>query len=181
MMKKKNKLNDALVQVKSEVSHQIQTFDTLSQWDMFVKTVAAHVDPVLASILFATEFQAFDQAQKIVHVATLKKFILFQDLFIEQKKIYQQYLDRIFGFQTVLVVDFNKIAEVATMAKPILQKSVEAQPTVKNYSLISQKKAAKESSVDLSDTKKWKITHALLDHFGGSVKEIVKDTHEFDA
>lgn len=151
---------------------------TPTQWEMFVKAVAAHVDPVLASMLFATEFQEFDQAKKIVRVATLKKFILFQDLFIEQKKIYQEYLDRVFGFQAMLVVEFNKTAALPKMVQqvPLIDRSIsQPQVSVKNYT------AEKQRSLDVSDIKKWKITHALLEHFGGSVKEIVKDTHEFDA
>ena len=39
-----------------------------------------------------------------------------------------------------------------------------------------------ERTVDVADEKKWKITHMLLDNFGGSVREIIKDTtNEFDA
>ena len=64
MMKKKNKLDHVSVAAAP-----------VSNWEMFVRAVAAHVDPVLASMLFATEFVSFDQTQKIVRVATLKKFV----------------------------------------------------------------------------------------------------------
>ena len=33
-------------------------------------------DPVLASILYATEFVQFDKSQKIIRISTLKKFVL---------------------------------------------------------------------------------------------------------
>ena len=113
MMKKKNK---SVVVAQSQ-----HTNSALVQWDMFVKVVCAHVDPVLASMLYATELVQFDGQQKIVRVATLKKFVLFQDLFIEQKKVYQEYLDRIFGFQTMLLVEFSKITEQKALEPKLLE------------------------------------------------------------
>lgn len=187
MMKKKNNQDDVVGAFQTqEVSLTVadgfrlrQGLDGydggLSPWDMFVKVVAAHVDPVLASMLYATQFVKFDQAHNIVHVATLKKFVLFQDLFIEQKKNYQEYLDRIFGFKTVLVVDFIHVSE----PKKIVVQKHEVQ---KGETLLAHnQKSVVQKAVDVSDHKKWKVTHALLEHFGGTVKEIVKEKHEFDA
>jgi 5'(3')-deoxyribonucleotidase len=169
-MKKKNKSNDVGVVVES-----------VSKWEMFVRACAAHVDPVLASMLYATEFVQFDQPQKIVRVATLKKFVLFQDLFIEQKKIYQEYLDRIFGFQTVLVVEFINVAEPKKVVSAVQNTKNFEQPVMRKNEAIKSVNVEKQRSLDVSDQQKWKVTHALLEHFGGTVKEIIKDTHEFDA
>ena len=131
-------------------------------------------------MLFATEMLHFDPAQKIVRVATLKKFVLFQDLFIEQKKNYQEYLDRIFGFQTILVVEFINVAEPKKAVVVQNTKNVE-QPVMRKHEATKSLNVEKQRSLDVSDQKKWKVTHALLEHFGGTVKEIIKDTHEFDA
>ena len=38
-----------------------------------------------------------------------------------------------------------------------------------------------EKNIDITDEKKWKLTHKLLEHFGGTVREIIKDSNEFDA
>lgn len=170
MMKKKNESNNV---------HETAVV-TSTQWEMFVKVVAAHVDPVLASMLYATEVLHFDSTQKIVRVATLKKFILFQDLFIEQKKIYQEYLDRIFGFQTVLVVEFINVAEPKKAVVVQNTKNFE-QPEMRKHEATKSLNVENQRSLDVSDHQKWKVTHALLEHFGGTVKEIIKDTHEFDA
>ncbi len=185
MMKKKKKLNDDLILLKSQNQGDILPFKkedfSISKWEMFVRAVVAHVDPVLASMLYATEFVEFDQSQKIVRVATLKKFVLFQDLFIEQKKIYQEYLDRIFGFQTMLIVNFINTAQpVKTVVSLQSAKNIE-QPITSKADVVKNSKIEKRRSFDISDQKKWKVTHALLEHFGGTVKEIIKDTHEFDA
>ncbi len=162
------------------------------EWNTFVKMVVAHIDPVLASILYATQFQEFDKLQKIVRISTLKKFLLFQDLFIEQKKIYQEYLDRIFGFGVTLVVDFSlldqrKKREVVNLNieknNDILEKNkisspdtaVIAKPKIGEY---RPQKNIQSLSIDISDKSKWKVTHALLEHFGGTVREIIKDTYE---
>lgn len=164
-----------------------QKSESALQWEMFVKVVVAHIDPVLASMLYATQFLQFDAAQNIVRVATLKKFVLFQDLFIEQKKFYQEYLDRVFGFNTVLVVEFINVDLPKKIESKVVpdqnmqttQASKIVQPILKAPNRASDYK--ERSSLDLSDKKKWKMTHELLEHFGGTVKEIIKDTHEFDA
>lgn len=164
---------------------------------MFVKVVLAHVDPVLASILLATEFISFDQGQKVVRVATLKKFMLFQDLFIDQKKVYQEYLDRIFGFQVLLIVEFSKIDDGKRYEKQRVVSSIESisastmpasrMPATsipamrERHGTTTQAVFSKrEKSFDVSDVKKWMISNTLLEYFGGSVKEIIKDTHELD-
>jgi hypothetical protein len=178
-MKKKNKLN-----IKDEKNNGSV------QWDMFVKVVVAHVDPVLASMLYATQFLQFDSKQNIVRVATLKKFVLFQDLFIDQKKFYQEYLDRVFGFKTVLVVEFINASEPKKVVEKVIEaKKVENSSGAQNsYKTVEQKNeivkhqnVSHQKTFDSSDQKKWKITNALLEHFGGTVKEIVKENHEFDA
>jgi hypothetical protein len=176
MMKKKNL---STIERKSDNAPS-----NISQWEMFVKVVVAHVDPVLASMLYATEFVQFDQPQNVVRVATLKKFVLFQDLFIEQKKIYQEYLDRIFGFGAILVVDFSNVAAPKKIEKDYAnaqssnaaESSSFKQPVMQKKDVVVHQKTA-----DIADKQKWKITHALLEHFGGTVKEIIKDKHEFDA
>ena len=179
MMKKKN-----LILQEQNNSHD--------EWCTFVKMVVAHIDPVLASILYATQFQEFDKSQKIVRISTLKKFVLFQDLFFEQKKIYQEYLDRIFGFGATLVVDFSlvdqprkKEAVIVTGEKndDILEKNkknlsdtaVMIKPKMSEY---RPQKNIQNVSFDISDKSKWKVTHALLEHFGGTVREIIKDVYE---
>lgn len=152
------------------------------QWDMFVKVVVAHVDPVLASMLYATQFLQFDSDKNIVRVATLKKFVLFQDLFIDQKKFYQEYLDRVFGFKTVLVVEFTNVSEPKKVVEKVIEaKKVENGTVVQKDEIIKHQNAANQKTFDSSDPKKWKITNALLEHFGGTVKEIIKEKHEFDA
>lgn len=197
---------------------------SLVKWQMFVKVIHAHIDPVLASMLFETDFIQFDQAKKIVHLVTLKKFTMFQDLFIEQRQNYQEYLDRIFGFKTVLVVEFIKISEKKKMdeqkretsdsvlhgnaAQVTATPGNSAQVTAahgnsltesrrqatgyKTYDRASSSRnvgsrnvsvsfSKNEKNIDVTDEKKWKLTHKLLEHFGGTVREIIKDSNEFDA
>lgn len=168
-----------------QLSHGVQ------EWSTFVKVVVAHVDPVLASMLYVTEFLSFDEKQKVVRVATLKKFSLFQDLFIEQKKIYQEYLDRIFGFNAMLVVEFINVTEPkAISSQSVISKSreqVSSEIFIKNTDTVykvhpKNMRVENEHFADVSDSKRWKVTHALLEHFGGTVREVIKDTtHEFDA
>lgn len=187
----------------------------LVKWQMFIKVVHAHIDPVLASMLFETDFIKFDHAKKIVHLVTLKKFTMFQDLFIEQRTNYQEYLDRIFGFKTVLVVEFVKISEKKKMDE---QKKETSGSVVQMHSTqvtssnaigsaqsrrqatgqrtydraaassrnvgdrsVSVSVGRNEKNIDITDEKKWKLTHKLLEHFGGTVREIIKDSNEFDA
>jgi len=196
----------------------------LVKWQMFVKVVHAHIDPVLASMLFETDFIKFDQAKKIIHLVTLKKFTMFQDLFIEQKAHYQEYLDRIFGFKSILVVEFIKTTERrrveeekrqpvvsgamrptgSDMGRTVTDRTVTDRmvnnQTVNNRTVndrtISDRKVSdrtindrtvsvslskNEKNIDIADETKWKLTHRLLENFGGTVREIVKDSHEFDA
>jgi hypothetical protein len=186
----------------------------LVKWQMFIKVVHAHIDPVLASMLFETDFVKFDQAKKIIHLVTLKKFTMFQDLFIEQRQNYQEYLDRIFGFKTILVVEFIKISEKKKMdeqkkeapgsvaqvhsgqvTSPNEAGSTESRRQTTGYKpydrtassrnvserSVSVSVSRNEKNIDITDEKKWKLTHKLLEHFGGTVREIIKDSNEFDA
>lgn len=170
-------------------------------WKQFVQTVSAHIDPVLASMLYATDLVQFDRTRQMVEVVTLKKFVLFQDLFLEQKHVYQEYLNRLFGFQAMLVVQFIKVEAPIMIqpravqgaidsAAPVLMVPRPRQMTTPAPMAYFGKRseqqqpvpvALNERAIDVSDTKKWKITHSLLQHFGGTVREIIKDTHEFDA
>ncbi|MCX5924160.1 MAG: hypothetical protein NTZ68_01935 [Candidatus Dependentiae bacterium] len=181
----------------------------LVKWQMFVKAVHAHIDPVLASMLFETDFIKFDQAKKIIHLVTLKKFTMFQDLFIEQRSAYQEYLDRIFGFKSILVVEFIKTTERrrveeekrqpvvsgatrpsgSDMGRTVNDRTVNNR-TVNNRTVndrtisdrtVSVSLSKNEKNIDIADETKWKLTHRLLENFGGTVREIVKDSHEFDA
>jgi len=196
MIKKKNK------EVESSASPVSQDG---ALWKQFIQAVSAHIDPVLASMLYATDLISFDKQRQVVEVVTLKKFMLFQDLFLEQKHIYQEYLNKLFGYQVVLVVQFTKVEAVKPMPVPIAA-TVHDQPVVhrevkrhentpvKKMPFVSQHNmrrgpsqsssmqlAKNERALDVSDTKKWKITHTLLDHLGGTVREIIKETDEFNA
>lgn len=197
--KKKNNVN---VQDANEIQNSDQQL-----WQTFVMVVGAHIDPILASILHATDMIQFDKQRHIVEVVTLKKFVLFQDLFLEQKKVYQQYLNQIFGYQVTLVVEFTKVEAVIEQVikapsskNEIIENKVSATvatgSTVAKASTFQPGYARKNSgryqapqaydknerTVDVADTKKWKVTHMLLGHFGGTVREIIKDTtDEFNA
>jgi len=197
-----------------EKDQQGSAFDhSLAKWQMFVKAVYAHIDPVLASMLMETDFIDFDQNKKIIHLVTLKKFSIFQDLFIEQKPHYQEYLDRIFGFKTVLVVDFVKIIEKKKMDElkeqraefvaPAFSRTAKTESQSNDHVAYGRKGSSgsrsgssdssvrdssvkvglskNEKNIDITDAKKWKFTHTLLEHFGGTVREIIKDSNEFDA
>lgn len=190
--------------IKKKNEDQVQSVVPKNQdevlWKQFVQTVSAHIDPVLASMLHATDLVHFDRSAQMVEVVTLKKFILFQDLFLEQKHVYQQYLNRLFGFQAMLVVQFTKVD--APVIQPRIQPTLSddvapvvmaprpkqapnAAPMAYYGKRAAPQQAApvaiNERAIDVSDTEKWKITHTLLQHFGGTVREIIKDTHEFDA
>jgi len=169
------------------------------KWQMFVKVVHVHIDPVLASMLFETDFIKFDQAKKIIHLVTLKKFTMFQDLFIEQRSRYQEYLDRIFGFKAILVVEFIKTTERRRVEEEKRQPVVSGAAglsgsdmgrTVNNRTVdnrmindrtVSVSLSKNEKNIDIADEAKWKLTHRLLENFGGTVREIIKDSYEFDA
>lgn len=197
-VKKKNNINVATTEHAHNSDEQL--------WKTFVTIVGAHIDPILASILHATDLVQFDRSRHIVEISTLKKFILFQDLFVEQKKDYQPYLNQVFGYQITLVVQFNKKEEIVqqvvastTTKSEVTSHNVVASrtPTAVNKSSMSQPTFGRrtqqryqapqvydknERTVDVTDSKKWKVTHMLLEHFGGTVREIIKDTtDEFNA
>lgn len=140
-------------------------------WHQFLQMIRNVVDPLLYTIFHEANFIGFDQEKNIVHIQILKKFMLFQDVFEEKKVQYQSLLERSFHAKVMLFIDFYKVQEqkqvVAEVVKPI---------TVPG--LIKKSVAAK---LDLSDKEKWELTHTLLKHFGGTVTQVGKDTHESDA
>lgn len=167
------------------MNHDIKRQDDFVLWQQFVTIVQAHIDPVLSSILLVTELVQFDRIKKIVEVTTLKKFVLFQDLFFEQKYIYQEYLNKIFGYQVTLILHFSK-QEVKVYKQYCLEQEETKQALVNNntlrHSIQKENQGTKKGKMlDVSDKNKWVITHSLLSHFGGIVQEIIKETDAFDA
>lgn len=217
-----------MIKKKNKVNRHEQSSATLDQdlWQQFVQIVYAHIDPVLASMLKATDLLVFDKARNIVEVETLKKFVLFQDLFLQHKHVYQEYLNRIFGYQVVLVVHFTKVeperkeivsssaakAEQKTFVENVSASTIPLSSTPLSGALRSSAPSVKtprpaptygngpsrmrqsfsgnrqqrsfskdEKALDVSDKSKWKITHILLEHLGGTVREIIKESDEFNA
>ncbi len=179
-----------------------EALELKSIWKQFVTVVTAHIDPVLASILHSTDIVDFNRTKNIVEIITLKKFVLFQDLFITQKSAYQQSLNTIFGYQVTLVVHFTKIEvaqpapvvslpasdRVASAPVGVVGTSKAVSTYKQPYKNFNRKEpthfmpvAKNEKAIDISDSKKWHKTHALLNQFGGTVREIIKDTDEFNA
>ena len=108
--------------------------------------------------------------KNVVHVKILKKFTIFHDLFAEHKLAYQSLLERCFHAKVILFVDFYHEEEqkksFVDVVKPIMSEQVKK--------VISGK-------LDISDKEKWELTHTLLKHFGGTISEMGKDTHEPNA
>jgi len=198
-VKKKNNVKMQSVNLEEDSDQKL--------WQKFVMIVGVHIDPILASMLHATDIVQFDRSRNIVEVVTLKKFVLFQDLFVEQKNVYQQYLNQVFGYQVTLVVQFTKkeetVAPVVTTSAPLKNEVIEnkipkvhttgqTKTSTQSYNGFARKNTQRyqapqiydknEKTVDVADVSKWKVTHMLLEHFGGSVREIIKDTtDEFNA
>lgn len=160
----------------TEVGNQEGVADRdYQQWVKFLETIAAELDPIVYSMLCESDFIDFDRDKNSVHIKTLKKFIMFQDLFIEHKQSYQPVLDRYFSVSNiVLYVDFGKEAE----KKEPVRRDVPVKAPVRQVTQSVRKAIGK---LDISDKKKWELTHTLLKHFGGTVLEMGKDTHESDA
>lgn len=155
---------------KKKVDGNIDLFDDHDRykklWEQFVEVIHKAVDPILYSMLHGAVFESFDKQKNIVRVRILKKFIIFHDLFTEYKSTYQSFLERCFHAKVILVVDFyqeeQKRASLEAI-KPIVSEQIKK--------VISGK-------LDISDKKKWELTHTLLKHFGGVVSEMGKDIHE---
>ncbi len=146
----------------------------MQAWTNFIQASQQVIDPILFSILTQSTYGQFDVEKKIVHIITLKKFNMFQDLFIEHKLQYQPLLERFFGLHAVLFVSFEQES---------VPKTIEDQKRVESPRPVIEKKEAVYHSAkfDISDVKKWKLAHTLLKHLGGTMREIIKDNHEPDA
>ena len=167
-LEQKKKITDSLF---DEVNDE----GFVRSWSNFLQAIEKVVDPVLYSILTQSSCKNFDTEKKVVQIITLKKFAIFQDVFLEQKKQYQPFLDRFFGQGAVLFVAFEQ-----TDAGHIKQRKKEAS-VVENIVSKQSQSLQVVSHIDISDVEKWKLTHTLLKHFGGTVREVIKDTHESDA
>lgn len=139
-------------------------------WEQFVQITHKVVDPILYSMLHGSVFDSFDKQKNVVHIRILKKFMIFHDLFAEYKSSYQSLLERCFHARVILFVDFYQEEE---QKRPSLE-------TIKPI-ISEQIKKVISGKLDISDKEKWELTHALLKHFGGTISEVGKDTHEQDA
>ena len=142
-------------------------------WQQFIQVVNSVVDPILYAMLQGAQFVGFDQSKNMVHIKILKKFMLFQDMFEEQKSRYQPLLERCFHTRVMLFIDFNHAQEQKQVAGVVVEV---AKPAVTG--LLKKPAAGK---LDISDKEKWELTHTLMKCFGGTVSQVGKDTHEPDA
>lgn len=148
----------------------------IQMWEQFIQISYKIVDPIVYSMFRESIFVSFDREKNIVSIKILKKFAIFHDLFAQHKKDYQPLLDRCFHAKVVLIVDFYQEEQ-----KPIVR-SDENVGYEKNRQIITTKtKKVISEKLDISDKKKWELTHTLLKHFGGTISEMGKDTHEQDA
>lgn len=168
-------LEHSAMSVEKKKSNKVASSDNdKHQWITFLESVAKDLDPILYSMLYESDFVLFDSAKNSVHILALKKFSMFQDLFIEHKKMYQPFLERYFGSDAILYVEFGKVAKEKKLVEHDQPKKVPTAQVTKHVKSVLGK-------LDISDKKKWEVTHTLLKHFGGTVLEMGKDTHESDA
>ncbi|MBM17971.1 MAG: DNA polymerase III, subunit gamma and tau [Epsilonproteobacteria bacterium] len=148
----------------------------VEQWKTFIQAITKQTDPILYSMFCESDFINFDIEQKTVQIQTLKKFIMFQDLFMEHKKSYQTILERCFGAQVILAIDFGK--EMRVKKESVVQQK---RTPVSSHRQTTHSVRQVAGTLDISDKEKWKLTHTLLKLFGGTVSEMGKDKHESDA
>lgn len=156
--------------MKLQNNHDVVNKDE-QLWQQFLQMIRNVVDPLLYTILHEANFVGFNQQKNIVHIQVLKKFMLFQDIFEEKKVQYQLLLERSFHAKVILFIDFYKAQEQKQVVEEVIK-------PVTVPGLIKKSVTAK---LDLSDKEKWELTHTLLKHFGGTVTQVGKDTHESDA
>ncbi|MBI2353358.1 DNA polymerase III subunit gamma/tau [Candidatus Dependentiae bacterium] len=146
-----------------------------AQWKSFLISVEKKIDPVLYAILVNSWIVSCDVEKKVIYIQVLKKFAFFQDLFFSEKKNYQSDLEFFFGEKISLSVDFCHESErkVVEFKKDEIEK---ARPVE-----LGMIKKIDVEKIDISDKKKWQLTHALLKHFGGIVTQEGKDTYESNA
>lgn len=148
----------------------------MQMWEQFIQVSYKIVDPIVYSMFRESIFVTFDRKNNIVSIKMLKKFAIFHDLFAQHKKDYQPLLDRCFQARVMLVVDFYQEEQrpIVRLDKQVISEQNRQVITTKIKKVVSEK-------LDISDTKKWELTHTLLKHFGGTISEMGKDTHEQDA
>ncbi len=166
--------------VCEDAKKKIVTIDSLSvqqdveqhKWQQFLDLLGYEVDPIVYAMLCGSTFVGFELQKKLVRISVLKKFMLFQDLFAAHKKSYQPLLERCFGPQVLLYVDFDQQPKVAV-----------AVPTQKVAGAGSMQVSKKNTieKLEIADSQKWALTQALLKHFGGTVSDMGKDNHEPNA
>lgn len=174
-----------------ELKKKIETFEhTLEakalvlnrkdQWQVFLKSIQNFDDLVLVTLFTQAKFINFDENSSTVLVSFLKKFIFFQDVLEKEKLRWLQILQNVFGLQATLQFNFElQVADQVinnNIAGQVITKTVHQflpQVSVEEKIIKSSKKM-----IDISDADAWKLAHALIKCFDGTIIEISGDIYE---
>lgn len=174
-------------ELKKKIETFEHTFETKAlvlnrkdQWQVFLKNIQNFDDLVLVTLFTQAKFINFDENSSTVLVSFLKKFIFFQDILEKEKFRWLQILQNVFGLQATLQFNFElQVADQIinnNIAGQVITKTVHQslpQVSVEEKIIKSSKKM-----IDISDADAWKLAHALIKCFDGTIIEISGDIYE---
>lgn len=169
-------------------------------WTLFLQTIESGNDQLLSSIFKQAVFVTQDEAG-VVHIQLPKRLTFFEDTLHEQKTTWTSVVQQLFGPHASLLWQFVEIAPSVSQPS-VLSPSVSSPSALQPFgtqssntppSMASFQHREKQTvsgrergisptsrsvassittSVDISDSQKWKMTHTLLKQFPGTVSEI---------
>lgn len=168
----KKKINDMSISV--DIIEPVVTGH--DRWKNFVQNMQAFDDLILVTLFAQSQFIDFDEKNCVISVSFLKKFMLFQDVLEKEKPRWSLILQNIFGHQIRLQSNFelekndNKLLNQVAVA-PVAR-------TVEPLSTQQVAMRVMSTTLDVSDATTWKLAHALMKHFDGTITEISGDVYE---
>lgn len=144
------------------------------RWQKFITQTNAFDDMILATMFQSAQLLTFDEDSGMVSISFLKKFTLFIDLIEKEKVLWSVILQKVFGHQATLQYNFELIADQAVQKEK--QNIVSQGKVIPPVTLVQQRSTA--GKVDISDPNTWKLAHALMKHFDGTIIEMSRDTYE---
>ena len=147
-------------------------------WQHCLKEIEKLHDPLLISLFSQGTDEKFDPQSKILEISFPKDLIFFKEWLENTKKLWQPLLDRFYGDETELRVQFNL---VSTKDRPVKVASIPPVAPITPPASVHKVSSAVQKPLPagkplVPDAEKWQKAHLLTHLFPGTLTMLEKET-----
>ncbi len=140
---------------------------TDDRWDLFLQQVEFLDDQLLPSLFKQAKVSSIESEKVTIQLP--ERLVFFEDMLKEHEMVWLALLRKIFGSTATLHWEFIAIQEA-----PVVEGQKEESLQSRSRRFIGEE-ISRPTNIDVSNKDEWKLTHALLAHFPGTVTEVMEE------